>query len=247
MNFEAQTRRWKGILNCLIKKWFWCFVMLVSNIFLGCSLLEKQYEESKFDRVLVIGNSITHHPPNTEIKWYGDWGMAASEPSKDFFHTLSSSFQNLDNAVTLKRQNVFVFERGFDNPFIADEFEELREFAPDLLIIRLGENVPLERLETNNFSIALQDFVGFILDGRKEEVIITSTFWENSQMDTQLKHAAEERGWNYVPIGHLGSSDTYKAIGEFENEFVEIHPNDAGMAEIAALIWEEVKRIKGKK
>ncbi len=218
-------------------------VIVAGFILLGCSEPNIPADKMVVERVLVIGNSITWHPPNAELGWYGDWGMAASSAENDFLHILRTKFRSRFENVELKGVNVFPFESGFETVSLEDEFEAIKGSSPDILIIRLGENVPLESLEGYNFSIALRDFVNFILEEKSATVIITSTFWESKKIDAQLVHASKEGNWNYIPIGHLGESDANMAIGEFENEFVGLHPNDKGMHEIASIIWSEIEKL----
>lgn len=39
-------------------------------------------------RVVCLGNSITRHACRPEVGWYADWGMAASDSTKDYCHVL---------------------------------------------------------------------------------------------------------------------------------------------------------------
>ncbi len=217
--------------------------VLIGLMMLGCTGTDNPPDKIHVKRVLVIGNSITWHPPDAELGWSGDWGMAASSAEKDFFNLLRAKFQDKFGTVEMKGINVFPFESGFEEVSMEQEFEDINGFSPDILIIRLGENVPLERLEGYNFSVALRGFVDFIQGEKDAHVIITSTFWESKRMDDQLLHTANEGNWKYLPIGHLGASDIYMAKDVFENEFVGLHPNDTGMKEIAALIWGEVEKL----
>ena len=41
--------------------------------------------------IVVIGNSLSSHPPEPGIGWSGTWGMAASSAEKDFAHLVGSS------------------------------------------------------------------------------------------------------------------------------------------------------------
>ena len=45
-----------------------------------------QLEDNGGLRILFVGNSITRHGPKAEIGWYHDFGMAASDISKDYVH-----------------------------------------------------------------------------------------------------------------------------------------------------------------
>ena len=46
-----------------------------------------------YNKMLVIGNSLTLHPPKPEISWYGNWGMAATSQENDFVHKLHAKLQ----------------------------------------------------------------------------------------------------------------------------------------------------------
>jgi hypothetical protein len=46
----------------------------------------KEKAPVNYKNILVLGNSITYHPPDPSIGWNGAWGMAATASSKDFFY-----------------------------------------------------------------------------------------------------------------------------------------------------------------
>ena len=193
-------------------------------------------EEKKVPRVLIIGNSISYHPPDASIGWDANWGMAASRADLDYVSLLSDLLRNKHPLIEVKRENVYPFERGY-NDFDFETYADLKDFVADILIIRLGENVNEENLRENVFKNSLQDFVEYLSGGRKIDVIVTTTFWENVPVSQQLIAAGEESGWDIVRLSDLGQDDQYMAIGQFENEAVSRHPNDVGMKEIAMRIW----------
>src|SRR5690606_1738769 len=101
-----------------------------------------------------------------------------------------------------------------------------------------------EKLGIYSFKDSLKDFVAYLCGGRKTEVIITTTFWDNQPVNEQLLKAGEESGWHIVHISFLGQEEQNMALGEFDNQAVARHPNDLGMKKIANLIWGGVKRVK---
>lgn len=189
-------------------------------------------------RVLVIGNSITYHPRDLAIGWNADWGMAANAPDKDYFSRLEDSLKNHFPGLQMIRKNVFPFERQFASLDFS-QYRQLREFNADLLIIRLGENIPLEDLRDRNLSEGLQKFSTYLTSGNAR-VIITSTFWPNPLVNAQLSHSAESQGWEFVELSDLGQQTEYMALDEFENESVARHPNNLGMEAIATRIIQQI-------
>src|SRR5690606_9399584 len=210
--------------------------LVVGIMAMSCQSRE-DLEEKKIPRVLIIGNSITYHPPDASIGWNANWGMAARRPDLDYVSVLTDLLRNKHPLVEVKRENVYPFERGYDD-FSFSTYAYLRDFRPDFLIVRLGENVDEEKLGEDAFKKALQDFVMHLSEGRKVDIIVTTTFWQNAPVSQQLIAAGAESGWRIVHLSYLGQDDQYMAIGQFENDAASRHPNDLGMREIATLIWE---------
>lgn len=200
--------------------------------FLSCKSDEQGSEP--IQKILVIGNSITYHPPDAAIGWNADWGMAASAPDKDYFSLLEDSLRYHLPELEMMRENVYPFERKFSSLDFA-MYEHLRDFQADMLVIRLGENIPLENLEGWNFSQSLREFAAFLSSGQTR-VLLTTTFWPNTAVNDQLLHAAAEMNWQVVQLSQLGAQDSYMAMEEYSNESVARHPNDQGMQAISRLI-----------
>jgi hypothetical protein len=190
--------------------------------------------------ILVIGNSITWHPPANDIGWQGNWGMAASAPGKDFFSVLESYVKSKKPDANLKRENVYPFERGFAS-FDFSFYKQLQDFQADILIIRFGENIGEENINGNSLADAIRLFAEYLANGRKMEVIITTTFWSSQRVNEQLALAAQTNNWAMVNLTDLGLKEENMAIGLFSNEGVARHPGDLGMERIAKRIFESLK------
>lgn len=213
----------------------WLLGMLLAGL-AGC-----QSEEAvprTLQKILVIGNSITYHPPDPTIGWNADWGMAASAPDKDYFSQLRDSLQSHLPGLQLIRENVYPFERQFAS-LDYSQYQHLRDFKADLLIIRLGENVSPEALQEWNFSEELQNFAGYLTSG-DGRVIISSTFWPNPRVNEQLHHAASHGKWEFVELSDLGQVAGFMALKDFKNESVASHPNNLGMEIIARRLISQI-------
>ena len=226
-------------MNRNIKVIFWVF-------FLGLNACMEPRENpslTKSDpRILAIGNSITWHPPASEIGWNGDWGMAASARDKDYFSVLGSLVKSIKPEANLKRENVYPFERGFES-FDFSYYDHLRNFNPDILIIRFGENIGETEVNGNTLAESIKLFSDYLANGRKMEVIVTTTFWYSEKVNQQLILAAQTNGWELVNLTDLGSKEENMAIGLFLHEGVAKHPGDLGMERIAKRIFETLKKL----
>jgi hypothetical protein len=224
-------------MNRNIKVIFWGF-------FLGLYACTEPKENpliTKTDpNILAIGNSITWHPPAPEIGWNGNWGMAASAPGKDYFSVLESLVKSKKPEANLRNENVYPFERGFSS-FDFSFYEHLRDFNPDILIIRFGENIGEAEINGNELSESIKLFVDYLANGRKMEVIVTTTFWYSQKVNQQLALSAQTNNWKLVHLTDLGFKEENMAIGLFANESVGRHPGDLGMERIAKRIFETLK------
>ncbi|WP_186757292.1 SGNH/GDSL hydrolase family protein [Echinicola salinicaeni] len=214
--------------------------LLMGMILVSCNK-EDGPPEAPLSKVLVIGNSITYHPPAPEVGWNNDWGMAASAADKDYVSVLSDSLKARNPDIEIIRENVYPFERFFETLDFED-YDYLKEFQAELLIIRLGENVNSAEVEGYNLGRSILDFADYLSDNGKTKVLITTTFWENPVVNSQIEWAAAQQKWTLVDITHLSADDDNMALGEYEHEGVSRHPNDKGMKAIANLIWAYIKK-----
>ena len=189
-------------------------------------------------KILIIGNSITRHGPKPEIGWPYDWGMAASCEANDYVHRFVSKLnENNIDAYVMVRQGWW-WERHFLDEDVLDHFDKEREFDADIVIFRLGENVPKENRE--RCYEKLKVFAPFICPNGK--IVFTTCFWEAGATDEAIRKVAKER--NEICIDECFSKDERNmALGKFEHRGVSIHPSDKGMETIANAIFNAVKTL----
>ena len=183
-------------------------------------------------RVLFLGNSITLHESAPEIGWSADWGMAASERECDYVHLVVDGLLELYGDVSYCITNVATWERGYFDDENIKLYEVSKAFAPDVVILRLGENVNRDMLDKESLYEHLVKFARYFGEGATR-VIITDLFWHHEKICRALEDAASEVGADFVHLCDLGENDENKAIGLFWHEGVALHPGDLGMRRIA--------------
>jgi Secretion system C-terminal sorting domain len=194
-------------------------------------------------KIAILGNSITNNGPNPALGWSGNWGMAASAKDKDYVRLLEKELKSISKDIEIRELNIASFERDFqgynpDNLFI----NGIRDFRPDILIIRLGDNVD-ERvlgLDFTEFNKALQNVVKQVANGRFMKVIVSNSFWSSAVRDAAFFQFAVKYGHRFVNLNGLYDDKSNTAFGLFANFSVADHPSDKGMQGIKDRIWKEL-------
>lgn len=189
-------------------------------------------DENAKIKILVVGNSITRHGPNKEIGWERDWGMAASEPEKDYVHLLYAMLTETGKDVFMRISQCADWEVNFRKEDSLDKYQEDREFQADIVVFRLGENVA--EADRPYFKEPLKQFIEYICPTGK--VVYTTCFWENPIIDQAIQAVALERGEICIN-GCFSKEEKNMALGQFTHGGVAMHPSDAGMEEIAKAIF----------
>lgn len=193
-------------------------------------------------KVLIAGNSITRHGPKPEIGWTADWGMAATAPEKDYVHILMRQIRAREPGASFCIAQMAGWEREYWlGESVLAQYQAAADFAADLIILRLVENVPGDQLDEHPFAPAYASLLDFLDPHCQAQVILTTSFWPAGDRDKAIRQVAQQRGHTLVELGGLGMQDSMKAIGLFEHAGVAAHPGDAGMAAIAGAILAALK------
>jgi hypothetical protein len=203
--------------------------------------------QTGFHKILFLGNSITKHGPNATIDWSGDWGMAASAEEKDYVHLLTQGLAAKTGAgPEIMVRNIADFERASADYDIAGKLKDAIDFPADLIILAIGENVPLPKTPEDQaaFQSSVTKLLTAVKADRHPTLLVRSCFWANATKDEALKKACAEAGGVYVDIGALSKDEHNYARSErpFKNAGVAKHPGDQGMAAIATAILEALPK-----
>lgn len=216
----------------------WC-ILLVALMILIVSCTVKETNK----KILILGNSITQHGPLPSEGWFGNWGMAASAMEKDYVHVLIDTLKKHSPGMRLdfKAINIAYWERNFDFDFSTEELtKDLGSYKPDILIIRLGENLPEEYARSHDYESALAKLIARF-KAEDSHVLITGNFWPASYNDSIQSKVASEYGYEYVELYDLASDGNNKALKQFQGG-VGNHPSDTGMRKIAVRIFERINK-----
>lgn len=188
-------------------------------------------------RVLILGNSITFSGMDKKNGWSGNWGMAASTADSDYVHRLEKNIANKRTGVTVDARNIREFELNFAT-YDMSKLDTLRN--PDLLIMRIGENVNLKLAEDNFLFIKYYD--ALITRLHPKIVIITNSFW-GKPLNNILKQYAKSKNYRFIGIDDISEDKSNTAFGLFEIRGVAAHPGDKGMRLIANRIWSSISGL----
>ena len=199
-----------------------------------------------FNQILILGNSITIHPPAPSIGWFGNWGMAASSRDKDFAHIIGATLNTRVDPVNLSEWEALGMR--YDLTKLIPYFKS----KPDLVIIRMGENIN----DIANLKMALGVLIDYIkIQNPKARLIITGRFWRNDEIDDILSLHAMESNIPFVKLNQLELGENVSFIGAniigedglshpIIDQGIANHPGDLGMRRIADCILAEIYKMK---
>lgn len=208
-------------------------IILLFNILLfSCTYKDDDREIRKDLRVLIVGNSIVKHSPAPNLGWYGDWGMAATSPEKDFYHVLTKLLQNSNkyNSVNVDAKNIAYWENDFT--YDLNQYIDISNKTYDVLIVRLGENVG----NTDEYYNTLNDMINHFKD-LNTKVIITDVVWYNQTKETIHQQIAFDNNYKYISFADFQNNPSNYSWDLFDNGAVAAHPSDLGMQNLAELLY----------
>lgn len=225
-------------------------MFLPRRLFLALLLVcvtAQAFGETSYRKVLFLGNSITKHGPKADIGWSGNWGMAASAEAKDYVHLVTQALTEKSGAAPeILVKNIAEFERAHVGYDVAGKMKEAITFAPDLIILAIGENVHALKTpeEKSQFQSSVTQLLKLMKGDRQPTILVRSSFWANPAKDEALQQACAAVGGIYLDISALSKDERNFARSErpFKHEGVANHPGDQGMAAIAAAIVKALPR-----
>lgn len=190
-------------------------------------------------KVLILGNSITYSPRNPGAGWNCDCGMAASAPDKDFVHLLTAHFKSVNASSTVAAKNIAEFERHFDTYDFADSLKTYRDAKPDIIIMKIGENVTRFADSTlfEEKYVELLDY--FKANNPKVKILAAGSVWP----DRELSNKIMSKYSGYVSLISLDNDYSNYAFGLFTDPEIQNHPSDKGMQGISDLIWAALPKL----
>lgn len=189
-------------------------------------------QAARIDRVLFIGNSITHLYPYAT--WPGGWGVAASQPDKDYVHRVQLALtaqQGHIVEIAIER-----FDVGID-VLLEPARGRVATFAPDVVVVQVGDNA---QMDEGTYKAKLRQL---LVDLCACTVIVTGVWYDGAGATIPLQRSqwnqqiAAEVGAAFVPI-----SDLYNGQHCADGDYICTHPDDSAMQAIAnriltALNW----------
>lgn len=206
------------------------------------SLLQIYDQPDAKVRILFVGNSITYHAPKPEIGWHGSWGMAASCEGNDYVHQTVQMLESHYDTIGFGVAQLAQWELTFDivrNDWTVP-YQNITTLKPDIVVIRMGENIPSDKLALPTIETYIENMIRFFAAGCRQ-VIVTDCFWKRERLDELLKQICLKNQYTFCQLSDLYENSKTMALGQFEHEGVALHPSDYGMQLIAERIVNSIK------
>lgn len=196
-----------------------------------------------FHKALFLGNSLTM--PQLIQDWQSSWGMAATKQEYDYTHIVQEGLRTKDANAVCTPLSFSAWERDFSTS-IATLIGDNLTSDTDLVVIRLGENVP--NANVSGFQTALGNLIDYIYSiSPNAKVVITGVFWASSSKENAIIAAAQAKGIDYIKISQFGIAAYEEEVGhyvygnddgihEITNSGVALHPSNKGMLALANTI-----------
>ena len=199
-------------------------------------------ELSDETKVLIFGNSITRHGIKPEIGWFNDCGMAASSINRDYVHALFDLMKTGGYNPCFLVSQAAKFEADFYKRDALDFLSEERGFKPDIIILRLGDNV----YHGDNDGAIIPAFESLInaCAVKSTRVIVTGSYFVNENIEPLLKKLSDKNGYEFVELCDISlKPENRGGKDKFWHDGVALHPGDNGMKIIAERLLKKIKKL----
>ncbi|GAB3643208.1 SGNH/GDSL hydrolase family protein [Spirosoma arcticum] len=215
----------------------------------------------RYNRVLYVGNSITLHggsPFFIVNAQNPKRGMAATSPEKDYVHLMSAKHRELNQGVdnrTFASWNMGGQLDEATGPYWEgnstkdgidlSRFDPVAAWKPDLVYIRLGENVTDWEI-TNQplYQSRLKALIDkLISQSPGAKVVLSTSVWGNPNYDTAIRAVGAERNYPIADFSDMWPNrltNGYYALNPsiYGDAGTDNHPDDDGMAHMANKLWD---------
>lgn len=214
----------------------------------------------RYNRVLYVGNSITLHGGSPFFIVNGQnpkRGMAATSPDKDYVRLMSAKHRELNGGVdnrTLASWNLggqldeatgpFWEGNSTKNGVDLGRFDPVTAWKPDLVYIRLGENVADEEITNQSlYQNRLKELIDkLIAQSPGAKVVLSTSVWGRPNYDRAIHAVAAERNYPIADFSDMWPNrftNGYYAINPsiYGDSGTDNHPDDDGMAHMANALW----------
>jgi alpha-galactosidase len=199
-------------------------------------------------KVLVLGNSITLNAPDSSKGWYGNWGMAASAMDSDYVHILKQCLSDkIGYEPDVRIASITSFEKnfkGYDN-IGSTEIGDLAAFGPDLVVLRIGDNVETADAIKYDLVSHYAALISFLKRSDSAIVVTTSCWFQKPTVDACMRMACEQQNVWFIDISDLYNSAGNRADAQhsYPDAGTGKHPGNAGMRAIADRLWTVVETL----
>src|ERR1700754_71493 len=212
------------------------FTVIITDLSNKGQIATTATAQSGFSNILILGNSITQASANPSIGWNNNWGMAATAADSDYVHRLTVQFDKKNSKCKVTAFNIASFETGFANYDFDANLKAYRDSKPDLLIIRIGENVQ-DGFDATLFDIRYAALVTYFKRANPAiQVYAFGSFWPSKGVvDDIMKKSSP-----FLSLSYLGNDRRNYSFGLWVDSGIQNHPSNKGMRLISNAIWQRV-------
>jgi hypothetical protein len=138
--------------------------------------------------------------------------------------------------------NIAAFELNYKQYDFNNDLRAYRTLKPDLLILRIGENIQQAGFDATLFQQRYSSLINYFKNGNPDLTVLSvGSFWP----DRRYASAEMQKHEPYLSLEPLGFDITNYAFDRLNvDQSVKGHPGDKGMQAIADMIWQKLQEIK---
>ncbi|MDQ0205052.1 hypothetical protein [Pectinatus haikarae] len=194
-------------------------------------------DEKKKIRFLAIGNSITMH--GVCEYWWGEWGMGASNQSKDYIHLIEKNLKHRYD-VEFESINMASWETMYyDRAEVLPSLDRCLNREYNFIILQLGENISEFSTLENDFCELIKYIRENSLSGNAK-LIMVGQFWKNDNIDDIKRRVCKCTDVSFVDLSDIQGNVYQLGLNSavldndgkehcVQHSGVALHPNDAAM------------------